>query len=328
MDAAEFARFLAHVDQLDEAQRTLLRDVLSRPSTAEQRTVSLLEGAMPRQCPACGGERIGSWGRAHGLARYRCRDCHRTFNALTGTPLARLRHREAWLGFGVALQEGQSTRRSAAACGVARSTAFRWRHRFLSAPRQMQTLSGIVEADETFFRRSYKGSRLWSPTSQTPPPRPTPRRRGLSSRTSGASLKERIAVLIMRDRSGNTAHEVLPGLTAPDFREAIEPHVAKDALLCSDGARTFSFATRKLGMLHEALNTGAGERIRDGVFHIQNVNAYDSRLKEWMHRFHGVSTRYLSHYLTWRHMIERFGEAATPSDFLLDAARRRRKFNT
>lgn len=154
--AAEFARFLAHVDLLDEAQRTILHDVLSRPSTAEQRTVSLLDGAMPRQCPACGGERIGSWGRAHGLPRYRCRECHRTFNALTGSPLARLRHREAWMGFGIALQEGQSTRRSAATCGVARSTAFRWRHRFLSAPRQMQTLSGLVEADETFFRRSYQ----------------------------------------------------------------------------------------------------------------------------------------------------------------------------
>jgi len=146
MDAAEFARFLAHVDQLDEAQRTILRDVLSRPSTAEQRTVSLLDGAMPRQCPACAGERIGSWGRAHGLARYRCRDCHRTFNALTGTPLARLRHREAWMGFGVALQEGQSTRRSAATCGVARSTAsFRPRAKCKPCPassRQTRPSSG------------------------------------------------------------------------------------------------------------------------------------------------------------------------------------------
>jgi transposase-like protein len=30
---------------------------------------------------------------AHGLQRYRCVDCARSFNALTGTPLARLRHR-------------------------------------------------------------------------------------------------------------------------------------------------------------------------------------------------------------------------------------------
>ena len=45
-----------------------------------------------------------------------------------------------------------------------------------------------------------------------------------------------------------------------------------------------------------------------GVYHIQNANAYHSRLKEWMRRFHGVATKYLDHYLGWRRMIETFGE--------------------
>jgi hypothetical protein len=35
----------------------------------------------------------------------------------------------------------------------------------------------------------------------------------------------------------------------------------------------------------------------DGAFHIQNVNAYDSRLKEWIRRFHGVATKYLENYV-------------------------------
>lgn len=132
----------------------------------------------------------------------------------------------------------------------------------------------------------------------------------------------------MRDRSGNTAQVILSGLGAYDFHDAIKPHVARDAVLCSDGARPFAFTARKIGLRHEALTTWKGERKRDDVFHIQNVNAYDSRLKEWMHRFHGVSTRYLSHYLIWRHMIERLGETATPAAFLLDAAGRKQKINT
>ena len=44
------------------------------------------------------------------------------------------------------------------------------------------------------------------------------------------------------------------------------------------------------------------------VTHIQNANAYHSRLKEWMRWFHGVATRYLDHYVGWRRMIETFGE--------------------
>ncbi len=32
----------------------------------------------------------------------------------------------------------------------------------------------------------------------------------------------------------------------------------------------------------------AGVRVINRVYHVQNVNAYGSRLKEWMRRFHGV----------------------------------------
>jgi transposase-like protein len=38
-------------------------------------------------------------GHAHGLQRYRCRTCARTFNAFSGTPLARLRHKSRWLDY-------------------------------------------------------------------------------------------------------------------------------------------------------------------------------------------------------------------------------------
>lgn len=40
------------------------------------------------------------------------------------------------------------------------------------------------------------------------------------------------------------------------------------------------------------------------VYHVQNVNAYDGRLKIWMHRFHGVATHYLANYLGWRRLID------------------------
>ena len=43
------------------------------------------------KCPHCGSRRIEGWGRErNGLPRSRCLDCQRTFNLLTGTPLARL----------------------------------------------------------------------------------------------------------------------------------------------------------------------------------------------------------------------------------------------
>ncbi|MRV76455.1 IS1595 family transposase, partial [Duganella sp. FT92W] len=36
----------------------------------------------------------------------------------------------------------------------------------------------------------------------------------------------------------------------------------------------------------------------------QNVNAYHSRFRAWLHRFHGVATRYLPNYLGWRCILD------------------------
>ena len=47
-------------------------------------------------CPHCGSQKLQGWGHVSGLPRYRCVDCRRSFNALTGTPLARLRKKEQW----------------------------------------------------------------------------------------------------------------------------------------------------------------------------------------------------------------------------------------
>jgi transposase-like protein len=86
-------------------------------------------------CPHCQSMRVGPWGRASGLRRYRCRDCGKSFNALTGTPLARLRKRSAW--------------KAAAQCGVSVPTSFRWRHRFLERPKDIkaETVTGMVKTE-------------------------------------------------------------------------------------------------------------------------------------------------------------------------------------
>jgi hypothetical protein len=54
--------------------------------------------------------------------------------------------------------------------------------------------------------------------------------------------------------------------------------------------------------------------------HINNVNAYHGRLKEWVRRFHGVATKNLPSYLSWRRTIEALGAATTPEAWIMGAA--------
>ncbi|MGH8164719.1 MAG: IS1595 family transposase [Rhodanobacteraceae bacterium] len=321
MEQGEFEALLGRVAGLTVPQREILQRLLAVRSPVDA-VRELLDGkaAGQRCCAHCRSERVAAWGSAHGLKRYRCSDCRRTFNALTGTPLARLRHKSAWLSFAAALQEAQSVRKSATACGVATSTAFRWRHRFLIAPTadKPAQMSGIVEADETFFRRSFKGSRQWTkPQADEPPPRRPARKRGAPTGKRGTPLDQQVPVLIVRDRQRTTSDAILPNLTARAIGAELAPLLGRDALLCTDTGRAYGVIARYAGIRHEPLNIAAGERVRDRVFHIQNVNAYDSRLKQWMCRFNGVATRYLHHYLGWRRLLERLPTTSNPHQIIL-----------
>ena len=55
-------------------------------------------------------------------------------------------------------------------------------------------------------------------------------------------------------------------------------------------------------MRHEALNTSAGERVRD-AFHIQTVNNRHGRLKGFLRGFRGIATKYLDSYLRRFHLV-------------------------
>ena len=117
--------------------------------------------------------------------------------------MARLRKKDRWLDYAQAMIEGRSLVKTAELCGVHPSTAFRWRHRFLGSPAadKPRTLSGIVEADETFLLESFKGRRSDLPRKA--------RRRGGLARHPGL-YQENIPILVARDRRGATFDAVLP----------------------------------------------------------------------------------------------------------------------
>lgn len=87
-----------------------------------------------------------------------------------------------------------TVRDAAAALGASVSTAFRLRHRFLHAVQAHQPLqvSGLLEADETYFRQSQKGSRKMT--------RPSRDRGGKA--TPKGSERDLVPVLIGRVSEG------------------------------------------------------------------------------------------------------------------------------
>jgi transposase-like protein len=263
-------------------------------------------------CPHCGGRKLQRWGHASGLPRYRCGDCRRSFNALTGTPLARLRMKERWADQTQALITGESLAQAAKRCGVDATTAFRWRHRFLAAPAldKPSQLTGIVEADETYILESFKGKRAGLP-------RPAHKRGGMA-KTRGLSA-EQIPVLVARDRSGQTTDAVLAKRDRASITAALGGVVTPDNQLCCDGGKAIVSFARKAKIPCCILPKPGGPRPQAPDLHINNVNGYHGRLKEWLRPFHGVATEYLGHYLGWRRAVEALGFDAGGQDWLHSA---------
>ena len=319
MRSFDFKVWLEQINTLNRGQKDCLRNELGRRGNAEE-VVQLVERGLQEKplCPYCGNTQLQRWGFSCELQRYRCRQCRHTFNALTHTPLARLRHKDRWLTYTQALIDGVSVRKAAICCDVAKNTSFKWRHRFLQspAPQKAEQIHGIAEADETFFLESFKGQRHL--------PRKA-RKRGGKAAKRGTSA-EQIPVLVVRDRDGATADFRLAAVSAQEIEAALKPLLAADTILCTDGAKAYAIVARHIGVVHYPVNLAQGVRVVGGAFHIQNVNAYDSRLKLWLARFHGVATAYLENYLGWRRMLERFGKNILPSMCLRAALGKERHF--
>ena len=291
----EFQEILTKVIDLDHDQRITLRQELDK-LPAEQMIFDLLEERIERMgtCVHCGSSEIIKKGKQSGLRRYHCKSCKTSFNAATGTPFSKLRLKGKWMSYLSCILDSKTIRKSAADVGINPKTAFRWRHRFMNQSHGLEpmVLSGIVEADETYFRKSMKGSRKL-----TRPPRP----RGSFKSKRGLS-KELVSVMTLCDRVGGES-DFITGLGPVKSRwleRNLTPHLEKDVLLITDKAKSYKCFCKKQGI--NQVRILSKTRVR-GSYHIQHVNSYHSTLKQWIKRFNGVATKYLNTYLGWSHEL-------------------------
>lgn len=291
--------FVHMIPSLDHDEEQLIKNAFAEVGDC-QKIRELIEAPQEqkRTCPHCESNHIYRHGKSDGLQRYRCVDCGKTYNALTHTPLARLRKKELWLHHLDLMLQSCVLREVSKEMKVSLTTAFRWRHRFSTWLEQDVSghLEGIVEMDETYFKQSQKGCRAIDRA---------PHKRGEPALKRGLS-REQVCVFTARDRSRHSI-ELIAG-TGPAsgswLTGKIAPLVAADSVIVSDGLASYQQFVRMEKLDHIVVRNKRGKRTQ-GAYHIQHVNAYHSRLKQWINgHFHGVATKYLDHYLWWKHEIE------------------------
>ena len=156
---------------------------------------------------------------------------------------------------------------------------------------------GIVESDDIFFLESGKGSRALA--------RP-PRKRGGKATKRGVS-NEQVAVVVACDRSDNKELRVTTKgrIGKRDLENVFEGKLDKAETLCTDAHRPYTAFAKSIALDHQRSNVSRGQRVKNKVYHVQNVNNTAKRLREWMQPFNGVATKYLQNYMNWFMVLER-----------------------
>lgn len=272
-------------------------------------------------CPRCGFSDSVKNGRSRGLQRHVCRVCRKTFSQASDTPISGLRNKGRLAEFAECMIQGLTIRGTAKKMGISTSTAFRWRHRFLedAVHHQARARPGVIEADETYFRESGKGSRSLG--------RPARKRGGAAMGKKGSGKKavvKKVAVLVMKTRGGSyVADRVLPDMTQKLAMPVAAQIAGKGATLFVDGSGAFRTVEKELGIKTVPVAVayeGPVKMTPYGAAHVQSVNNYHERLKTWLNGdLRGVSTKHLPNYLAWMRMKEWFKDDAKAEDFIVTA---------
>ena len=253
-------------------------------------------------CPHCNSFNIKKNGHKGLIQRFLCKDCHKTFTSRNHTiTFSSKKSFSVWKKYIDCMMNGFTVRKSAEICGINKDTAFIWRHKILDALQNMQaevTLEGIVEADEAFFPISYKGNHKKSVIFKMPR---KAHKRGKQTHKRGLS-REKVCVPCAVTRNGLSLAKItnLGRVSTKDIHHAFDKRIMPNSILCTDAISCYNdlARTEKLELIQ--LKTGKSKL---GIYHIQHINSYHSMLKNFINRFHGVSTKYLNNYLVWHNFL-------------------------
>jgi len=293
MNPQYFKRFLNQVPKLDPVQKKALTTALNTQGNPilERLAKEVIEHSI---CIHCQSGRLRKHGFSAGRQRFFCNDCRKSFVCTRGTAYFYQHKPELWQKYLKHMMNLDSIRLCAKELGICVSTSFFWRHRYLRATENTfePKLEGIIEADETYIRESQKGSRHLN--------RPA-RRRGSKASTQGLNKKDWIAVLTAKDRNHHEYDHVLSTVSGAEINTFLGDKVEDESVLCTDGKAAYNKICTEHHLHHVVLKES---RVKNSLYHIQNVNNYHSQIKRCISNMRGVPVNICLGILGWFRMLD------------------------
>lgn len=226
-------------------------------------------------CPHCNSSRFIRYGKVFTIQRYKCKACHKQFKDTTNTPLHWIHKTGKIDKYLAELTKGTSIRKSANKVGISTTTAFNWRHKFLSSLTSNTHTNIENQTNQTtrisIIHQSYscKGRKK------------NPEKYQCST-----------ASLFTNTNQQYTLHKLPHQTKSSEIRKILTQTTAKQTIAIKPD-KLFKNAVNKNPDLVKMHNNWSkkNEQIK--------IHSEIQKLYKWMERFRGVATKYLQQYWNW-----------------------------
>ena len=286
---------------LTENEKEQLAMLLAQSKNNKTNDDLLLKLPNNHHCPFCKSNKV----RKNGKQQMFCRECKKYYSLKTNTIFFKTKKSlTLWKQYIDLMIEGRSLRYIAEKLDINLTTAFYWRHKILDILKQNNNNNdkpnGIIEADETYFEFSEKGSRKLNRK---------PHKRGHNKNDMLSVNKpkhkrglsnDKVCVICAIDRNNkifNTPNGF--GKVSKKKIGILQDNLQQNSILITDGDRSYNALNGfKLKQYKFGYST-------DKLYNMAHINQYHSNLKGLIiHKFKGVATKFLDNYVDYCKFIK------------------------
>ena len=266
-------------------------------------------------CTSCSASNCVHYGTYYGqgenIQRYKCKKCGKVFTATAQTLLSGSSFSfKDWLKFIDCLYNGFTIGQIAKNCNISENTVMDNRTKLFYVLKLLNDrvmLQGNIAIDETFEPVSFKGNHSQQEGFVMPR---AAHGRGGENHAKGIT-DNLVCIVCAVDDCGNSVCKVAGtgNSSGAKLKYVLEPHIGGDVICFysdkSNAIRNFAKRCDCKIKQEKLLVKGTKQAENVNISHesfvvnryIQVANSYQSRMKRFLRRFFGISTKYLSGYL-------------------------------